>query len=174
MQGSQSQMRQLWADLTQTSNKYADAIGDIKMPDLGLDKNSESAKSLFDYLSKIKELLSDKRKDLDMFGLKGEQKELKELEYSFKDFFSELDKLSSKLSKDKSIGGALKKSIQGEIENAKKLGEELKELQGNEISNKWLEERTKLIDELEGKLDALGQSEIDKRLNIWTKEVDKF
>ena len=133
-------MRQLWADLTKSSNEYADAIGGIKMPDLGsdLDKNNESAKSLFDYLTKIKELLGDKRKDLDMFGLKGEQKELKELEYSFKDFFSELDKLSSKLSKDKSIGGALKKSIQGEIANAKKLGEELKELQSNEISNKWV------------------------------------
>lgn len=162
----------LWAKLSKKANEYADTLG-LEMPELNLDKE-KNLPNIFDYLTKIKDLLGDKRKDLDMFGLKGEAKDLKELEYSFKDFFSELNKLSSKLAKDDSISKSLKATIQGEISNAKKLGEELKGLQEGEITNKWLQERTNLIDELEGKLDELGQSEIDKRLNDWSKQIDKF
>lgn len=136
------------------------------------EKVVKNIKEQFDYLAKIRDLLGDKQEKVAVLDLKGEQKELKELEFSYVDFFNKLTDLQNKLSKDKSVKN--KAEIQEQINNARKLGEKLKESQRELIESKWIEERTKLIDEMYGKLEGVAQTPLEKKFADWAKEVEKF
>lgn len=159
----------LGSDLTQQFNKAADQMN-LKMPDLNLDKDGKGTKALkeqFDYLQKIRDLLADKKQELDTFGLKGQAKELQELKNKYFDFYNELDKLENKASKDKNAP----KGTIGAIQEARGVGSDLENKQRAEIISKWNEIYVQLTSEGLTKAGLISENARQKELSGWSKYV---
>lgn len=165
----------LGSELTQQFNKIADAIGNIPMPDLGLDKDKNSPKKageLVDYLQKIKDLLSDKQKDLDLINVDGQARDLKELEWKYKEFFSELDKLEKKYRADKNKNK--QSGVLEGIDSARKTGTNLQTKERLEIEKKWLDERIRLTEEANNKWGFVTENSREKDLKNLKIYLEKY
>ena len=149
------------------------------MPDLGLDKDKNSSKKageLFDYLQKIKDLLADKQKYLDLINVDGQARDLKELEWKYKEFFSELDKLEKKYRADKNKNK--QSGVLDGIESARNVGNALQNQESLEIIKKWRVEYERIVQETNEKVGFLNQSSREKDLaNLETylsKQVEEM
>lgn len=131
------------------------------------EKKNEALKEQFDYLQKIRDLLADKKQELDAFGLKGQAKELQELKNKYFDFYNELDKLEKKASKDKKAP----KGTIGAIQDARGVGSDLENKQRAEIISKWNEIYVQLTSEGLTKAGLISENARQKELSGWSKYV---
>ena len=166
----------LGADLTQQFNKIGDSLK-LSMPDLNLDKDktTKNLKEAFDYLSKIRDLVDGKQKDIDLINLDGQAKDLKELEYKWKDYFNTIGDLQNKLNRDiknKKISSQNAGVVQGALNNASSLGSTLRTDEENEILKKYATEREDIINGMYQKVGLLETNSREKDLKKFQDYLD--
>lgn len=148
------QSSSLGGDLTQEFNKIADGLN-LKMPDLNLDKISNSLKGVtdklkesYDYLSQIRDLVSGKQKDIDLINVDGQAKDLIELEYKWQEYFTKIADLNNKLQKDiknKSISSTEAEKVKEGLRIASGMGDDLVLSEQSEILKKYQDIRLEII-----------------------------
>ena len=102
-----SNFSKMGTEFTQQANALAD-LAKLKMPTFDItDKKgnpiSDTTKNLkeaYDYLSKIRDLINGKQKDIDLINVDGQAKDLIELEYKWEEYFNKIADLNNKLQKD--------------------------------------------------------------------------
>ena len=119
-------------------------------------------------MQKINDLLGTKKQDLDIFGLKGQAKELEELKNKYVSFYTELEKLRKKALSDKKAP----KGTIGAIDNAVKIGQDLENKEKELIVKKWNETYSTLLQEGYDKANAVSENARQKELTAWQKYTD--
>lgn len=134
----QDALMSIYKETANTETGFSDLTKTLK-------GTNSSLKESFDYLQKIKDLLADKNKDLDLINLDGQAKDLKELEWKYKDFFNELDQLEKKYKADKNKNKQA--GVLEGIDSARITGQSLKIAEQTEILKKWRAEYEKIVEE---------------------------
>lgn len=105
-------------------------------------------KEAYDYLSKIRDLISGKQKDIDLINVDGQAKDLIELEYKWEEYFNKIADLNNKLQKDiknKSISSAEAEKVKEGLKTAGGMGDDLMLSEQAEILKKYQDIRLEII-----------------------------
>lgn len=143
-------------------------------------KNTTSAsvknlKEAFDYLSKIRDLIKDRQKDISLIDVKGQSKDLIELQYKWEDYFNTLSDLQKKLDKDlasKRITQGTYNTVKKSIDNANGIGDDLIITEQSDILKKYAKEREDIINEMNEKVGLIQSNAREKELAKFTKDLD--
>ena len=129
--------------------KITDSTGDtIKERETSTSNTTKNLKEAYDYLSKIRDLISGKQKDIDLINVDGQAKDLIELEYKWEDYFNKIADLNNKLQKDikkGSISSIEAEKVKEGLRIASGMGDELLLSEQSEILKKYQDIRLEII-----------------------------